>query len=118
MNTIKWSAIKSFLQEKEKLPFYVTRHYARSTWAFSCAHDVRRAEGVLEANARVLKYVKDNDLWGGAPFAFVVHVSLESQDAWNANERLGSLEAGGAEDLLHKTVCAAYFLPRKYQASG
>eukprot|EP00887_Chlorella_sp_A99_P006628 scaffold3.g6628.t1 len=80
-------------QEEDERPAWERRHYERSSWAVSCVHDARRAEGVLRATAKVLAYVKENDLWGGAPFAHVVHVDFEGLEAWNKSASMESLEA-------------------------
>ncbi|KAI3428761.1 hypothetical protein D9Q98_007583 [Chlorella vulgaris] len=114
---------------------YTLRCYERSTWAVSCAHDVYMPDGVLRATASLLNYIKENELFGGTPLAFVSHLSLENQEAWLAWNRTvspadvaakdaelpGPSPAGdgdgvGAGNWLHRTVCAAYFLPSKYQA--
>ncbi|KAL4428070.1 hypothetical protein ABPG75_002159 [Micractinium tetrahymenae] len=114
---------------------YTKRCYEKSTWAVSCVFDVCMPDGVMLANARVLAYVRENDLWGGTPFANLVHLSFDSQAAWENASALATTSAfTSAADLpiqgpnstaweralgsLHKTVCAAYFLPNKYQGTA
>lgn len=75
------------------------------------------------------------DLWGGTPFANLVHFSFDSQAAWeNATLLAGTQACASAAELppegpnttawgvalgsLHRTVCAAYFLPAKYQGTA
>jgi hypothetical protein len=76
----------------------------------------------------------EHHLWGATPFANVVHLSWEAQQAWNASAALmqaaggdpgagatsadaNTTAAGGVECCLHKSVCAAYYLPDKYQGT-
>ena len=75
----------------------------------------------------------EHHLWGATPFANVVHLSWEAQQAWNASAALMQAAGGdpgatatsadenttaaGVECCLHKTVCAAYYLPDKYQGT-
>lgn len=75
------------------------------------------------------------DLWGGTPFANLVHLSFGSQAAWNnASALAGTSGYASAAEMppeglnntawqaalgsLHRTVCAAYFLPGKYQGAA
>lgn len=55
----------------------------------------------------------------------MVHLSLDNQQswlAWNTSTTEPEGTAGGAPppgvDCVHKTVCAAYFLPAKYQSTS
>lgn len=91
------------------------RRYHESTWAAVCIPNAYHEEALMWGLAELMQYVRganddEKELWGGTPWAH--HVSLEPHhlEAWNAT-------AGQepAMDHLHKKVCVAYFLPKKYQ---